>query len=102
MDLQLQGKRALVTGSTLGIGRAIAEALINEGAEVIVTSRDKSRVEATVAELAQHGKVTGIDADCSTEDGINQLTGIAGTAGDIDILVNNVGYFKYFFLARLM
>ena len=94
MDLQLQGKRALITGSTLGIGRAIAKALIQEGAEVIVTSRDKSRVEATVAELAQHGKVSGIEADCATAEGISQLIEFANNAGNIDILVNNVGYFE--------
>ncbi|MEK9660484.1 MAG: SDR family NAD(P)-dependent oxidoreductase, partial [Alphaproteobacteria bacterium] len=51
MDLQLAGKRALVTGSTLGIGRAIAEALAAEGAHVIVNGRDAGRVEQAVADL---------------------------------------------------
>ena len=59
MDLNLAGKRALVTGSSLGIGRAIAEALLAEGASVIVNSRDKGRVDQAVAELSPRGEVCG-------------------------------------------
>jgi NAD(P)-dependent dehydrogenase (short-subunit alcohol dehydrogenase family) len=52
MDLQLEGKRALITGSTAGIGYAIAEALVQEGASVIVNGRTKERVERAVENCA--------------------------------------------------
>ena len=61
MDLQLKGKRALVTGSTAGIGYAIAEALLKEGATVIVNGRTQQRVDAAIAKLG--GSVEGVAAD---------------------------------------
>jgi NAD(P)-dependent dehydrogenase (short-subunit alcohol dehydrogenase family) len=97
MDLELQGKRALVTGSTLGIGRAIAEALAAEGASVIVNSRDADRVAAAVADIA--GDVSGLAADLSTAAGAAALADFAAQQGPVDILVNNAGTFtvKEFF-----
>jgi NAD(P)-dependent dehydrogenase (short-subunit alcohol dehydrogenase family) len=93
MDLELSGKRALVTGSTLGIGRAIAEALLKEGAEVVINGRDDARVSKVASELAALGKVSGVTADLSTAGGANTLIKRATEPGPIDILVNNAGYF---------
>ena len=99
MDLNLSGKRALVTGSTLGIGRAIAGALLAEGASVIVNGRDRGRVDQAVAEMAPGGDVSGCAADLSTADGAAQLVAFAQDRGPVDILVNNAGTFtvKEFF-----
>ena len=59
MDLQLAGKRALVTGGSRGIGRAIAQALLDEGARVIIAARDGDTVQKTVDALAAAGEVHG-------------------------------------------
>ncbi len=94
MDLELAGKRALVTGSTLGIGRAIAEALLREGASVVINGRDTSRVASVTDELKKlgdaQGDVTGVAADLATAEGAATLI---EQAGSIDILINNAGYF---------
>jgi NAD(P)-dependent dehydrogenase (short-subunit alcohol dehydrogenase family) len=95
MDLQLDGKRALVSGSTAGIGLAIAIGLAKEGASVIVNGRTQSRVDEAVAKVKGHAAnrdaVTGVAADLSTEDGAKKLFGIFP---DVDILVNNLGIFE--------
>ncbi|MCU1273097.1 MAG: short chain dehydrogenase family protein, partial [Bryobacterales bacterium] len=67
MDLQLKGKRALVTGSTAGIGYAIAEALLREGAVVIVNGRTAARVDQAIAKLG--GRAEGLAADLGTAEG---------------------------------
>jgi NAD(P)-dependent dehydrogenase (short-subunit alcohol dehydrogenase family) len=99
MDLNLSGKRALVSGSTLGIGRAIAAALLAEGASVIVNSRDQGRVDQAVGDMSRHGNVSGCAADLATADGAAALIDFANSQGPIDILVNNAGTFtvKEFF-----
>jgi len=99
MDLQLSGKRALVTGSTLGIGRAIAEGLLAEGANVIINGRDAGRVEQAITEMSARGHVRGCAADLSTTYGASELAAFAQSQGQIDILVNNAGTFtvKEFF-----
>ena len=74
MDLNLSGKRALVTGSTLGIGRAIADTLLAEGASVIVNSRNEGRVEQAIADMSANGEVSGLAADLSTADGAAAFT----------------------------
>ena len=89
MNLQLEGKRALVTGSTAGIGFAIAEALVNEGASVIVNGRTQKRVDEAIAKLK--GKVEGIAADLGTADGAAK---VAERFPNVDILVNNLGIFE--------
>jgi len=89
MNLQLEGKRALVTGSTAGIGLAIAEALANEGASVIVNGRTQKRVDDAVAKLK--GKVEGIAADLGTAEGAAK---VATRYPEIDVLVNNLGIFE--------
>jgi NAD(P)-dependent dehydrogenase (short-subunit alcohol dehydrogenase family) len=80
---------ALVTGSTQGIGRAIARAFADAGATVVVNGRDAERVDATAREL--RGAV-GIPADLSTEDGCEALvSGTLAACGRVDVLVNNAG-----------
>jgi hypothetical protein len=93
MDLQLKGKRALISGSTAGIGYAIAHALAKEGAHVIVNGRSQPRVEQAVAKLKNAGanQVEGFAADLGTSDGVNQLT---ARYPEVEILVNNAGIFE--------
>jgi NAD(P)-dependent dehydrogenase (short-subunit alcohol dehydrogenase family) len=94
MDLQIRGRRALVTGSTLGIGFATARLLAMEGAAVIVNGRTPARVEATVAAIAAaapDAEVRGIAADLATADGCRS---VIEQAPNLDILVNNVGIFE--------
>lgn len=94
MDLGLKGKRALVTGSTAGIGLAAARALVREGAVVTVNGRTEPRVRAAIAELkglAPEAQVNGVAADLSTAEGAAKVT---AEVGDIDILVNNMGIFE--------
>ena len=89
MDLQLRGKRALVTGSTRGIGFAIAEALAGEGAAVIVNGRDADRTRAAGERLRE--RVPGADVAALPGD-VADPAGIADLA-EVDILVNNAGLF---------
>jgi NAD(P)-dependent dehydrogenase (short-subunit alcohol dehydrogenase family) len=89
MDLQLKGKTALVTGSTAGIGLAIAQSLAHEGAKVIVNGRTQERVDKALAKLPS-GAV-GLAADLGTADGVAAAIGRFPT---IDILVNNLGIFE--------
>ena len=65
----IEGRTALVTGGTSGIGRMIAEGFIRAGARVLVASRKADAVEATVAELSQYGEIEGTTANLSTEEG---------------------------------
>jgi NAD(P)-dependent dehydrogenase (short-subunit alcohol dehydrogenase family) len=99
MNLQLEGKRALISGSTLGIGRAIADALAAEGVQVIINGRDAARVEQAVREMGGGPKVSGCAADLSTAQGADLLVQFALGTGPVDILVNNAGMFtvKEFF-----
>ncbi|WP_071287493.1 SDR family NAD(P)-dependent oxidoreductase [Mycolicibacterium llatzerense] len=92
MHIDLTGKTALVTGSTQGIGLAIAEGLGASGARVAVNGRSEERVQAAVAELTGKGlaHVVGVAADLTTADGVAQLT---QQLPDVDILVNNLGIF---------
>ena len=94
MDLGIKGRLALVTGSTLGIGRAIAETLVSEGARVIVNGRSKKTVEETVAALSRRGEAHGIAADLMTAQGARAVAEGAEKIGPVDILVNNVGFFE--------
>jgi len=94
MDLGIRDKLALVTGSTLGIGRAIAGALLDEGARVIVNGRNDATVREAVTRLSRRGVAHGVAADLSTADGALTLIDGIRQLGTVDILVNNVGYFE--------
>ena len=91
VKLDLSGKRALVTGSTAGIGFAIAQGLARAGAEVIVNGRTERRVELAVAALLKDGNVWGAAADVGTPEGCERLV---EQARHCDILVNNAGVFE--------
>jgi NAD(P)-dependent dehydrogenase (short-subunit alcohol dehydrogenase family) len=93
MDLQLEGKRALVSGSTAGIGYAIAEGLAKEGATVIVNGRTQQRVDQVLASLKKmgvRGKLEGLPADLGTASGVAAAT---QKFPELDILVNNLSIF---------
>jgi NAD(P)-dependent dehydrogenase (short-subunit alcohol dehydrogenase family) len=92
MDMQLTGKRALVTGSSAGIGEAIARALAAEGAVVIVHGRDAARAGAVADAIAAMGaRVDMALGDLSTDAGARSVADAALAGGPIDILVNNAG-----------
>lgn len=94
MDLQLYGKTALITGSTAGIGLAVAERLLAEGADVVINGRTQNRIDAALAKLKaadSRGKASGIAADFSDAASIRRLTELLP---EVDILINNVGIFE--------
>jgi len=94
MDFGLQGKRALVTGSTAGIGFAAAKAMASEGAQVTINGRTAARVNAAVARLHAElpdSSVTGVSADLGTAGGCEVMI---QQRPDLDILVNNMGIFE--------
>ncbi|MER7558114.1 SDR family NAD(P)-dependent oxidoreductase [Nocardioides sp. NPDC126508] len=94
MELGLAGKRAFVSGSTQGIGFAIARVLAAEGAAVVVNGRTAERVDEAVARLraaVPAADVTGIPADFADP---GQVRALLGSLGEVDILVNNVGVFE--------
>src|SRR5580700_1423 len=93
MDLQLTNKRALVTGSTSGIGAEIARMLAHEGVKVVVHGRDRARAQAVVADIEAKGDRADMAmGDLMTADGIEAVVKTTKHAlGGIDILVNNAG-----------
>lgn len=91
MNIDLTGRKAVVTGSTAGIGRAVAEGLARAGAAVVINGRGKERVDAVLCELRElypKGEFTGVSADLATPEGAAELF---ARVPDADILVNNVG-----------
>jgi 3-oxoacyl-[acyl-carrier protein] reductase len=95
VDLQLKGKRAVVTGSSSGIGEAIAKILAAEGASVVVHGRREAEAKRVAAEIgAAGGKAVVALGDLSTDAGADAVAKVANDAfGGVDILVNNAGAF---------
>jgi NAD(P)-dependent dehydrogenase (short-subunit alcohol dehydrogenase family) len=94
MDLQLTNRKALVTGSTAGIGFAIASLLAEEGASVVVNGRSQRRVEEAVQRIRKERKnaqVMGMAADLGAREGVDMLS---RELPAVDILVNNLGIFE--------
>jgi NAD(P)-dependent dehydrogenase (short-subunit alcohol dehydrogenase family) len=94
MNLQLDGKKTLVTGSTAGIGFAIARALAREGASVVITGRTQERVDNAIEDIRNEirdAKIAGFAVDLATPGGISKCIQAAPT---IDILVNNLGVYE--------
>ncbi|WP_022698475.1 SDR family NAD(P)-dependent oxidoreductase [Euryhalocaulis caribicus] len=93
MNIDLSGKTAFVSGSTKGIGRAIAAQLARQGAAVMINGRTQASVDTAVNELRdadENAEVFGVAADCSTAAGVEA---VLKAAPEVDILVNNVGFF---------
>ena len=90
MDLQLGGKRALITGGSKGIGRASAEVLADEGCDITLVARGAALLEQAAAAIRARRQVNVrvIPADLSSDETVRR---VAAEAGDIDILVNNAG-----------
>ena len=95
MDLQLSGKRALVTGSTSGIGEAIAKTLAAEGAKVVVHGRRQVEAERVVREIEAAGGTGALaTGDLASDEAAAEVVKAALVAfGGIDILINNAGEF---------
>jgi NAD(P)-dependent dehydrogenase (short-subunit alcohol dehydrogenase family) len=94
MHVDLSGLRALVTGSTKGIGRAVAETLAANGAEVVINGRNAADVERAIAQIrgtSPKARLVAAPGDAATARG---AAAIIKAAGDVDILVNNVGIFE--------
>ena len=95
----LEGRKALITGGTGGIGKAIAEAFLNAGADVIITSRSKEKAEACAEELGKKTpsgrNICGLELDLSVPESISGLLSVISTVpwigNGIDILINNAG-----------
>ena len=95
MNIDLMGLRALVTGSTSGIGKATARRLAECGAEVAINGRTGERVQATIAEIANAvpgAKLLAASGDIATPEGART---VIGAAGDVDILVNNAAWISF-------
>jgi NAD(P)-dependent dehydrogenase (short-subunit alcohol dehydrogenase family) len=89
MDLQLTGKRAIVTGGSAGIGLAVARRLAAEGVQVTIPGRNKKKLERVLASI--EGTVHGIEADLGTREGAEALI---AQVTETDILVNNLGIYE--------
>jgi len=88
----LQGRTALVTGGSRGIGRMIAAGFLAQGAKVYISSRKAADCDVTAKELSAHGECISLPADVSTLDGVNALVAaFSARESVLDILVNNAG-----------
>jgi 3-oxoacyl-[acyl-carrier protein] reductase len=96
MDLKLAGKRALVTGSSAGLGEAIAKLLAAEGVAVIIHGRDDNRTKAVAHAIRTAGGCAEIAlGDLGTDAGADAVTSAALAGGAVDILVNNAGAYHH-------
>ena len=94
MDLQLTGKRAFISGSTQGIGYAIARALLGEGASVVINGRIAGRAQDAVRQLEAEVPGAVVSALVADFEDPTQVRGLLDDLGEVDILVNNVGVFE--------
>ncbi len=94
MDLKLAGKLALVTGSTAGIGKGIAKALLQEGAVVFVNGRSEKTAGAVVAELSAFGDCRPAVGDVTTAEGAQAVIDAVDAAGPLEVLAGNMGTYK--------
>ena len=92
MHLGLHGKVAVVTGASRGIGKAVAQALLQEGCSVAICSRNAARLETAVSELSATGPIFGLSTDVTDESAVQRfIDAVLKKFGRIDILVNNAG-----------
>jgi NAD(P)-dependent dehydrogenase (short-subunit alcohol dehydrogenase family) len=94
MDLKLNNKRALVSGSARGIGRAIALKLVEEGAMVIINGRSEASVSAALAEIKQSCPMAHIDGFVGNLADVTDIARLTSRYAAVDILVNNLGIFE--------
>ena len=90
MDLQLTGKRSIVTGGSAGIGLAVAKTLAQEGVEVVIPGRNKAKLDQAIAYIGSK-KVRGLVADVATAEGAQK---VIREVPETDILVNNLGIYE--------
>jgi 3-oxoacyl-[acyl-carrier protein] reductase len=96
MDLKLLGKRALVTGSSAGLGEATATLLAEEGVEVVVHGRNEGRANAVAEAIRAKGSRADVAiGDLATDSGADAVATAATAGGAIDILVNNAGSYEH-------
>ena len=93
MSGKLNGKIAVITGASRGLGKAMARALAAEGARIALVARDRERLEAVAAEIAAaNGQAIVVPADVTSEDQVRRIEReIAARFGQVDILINNAG-----------
>src|SRR5262245_66280720 len=92
MQLGLSGKVAVVTGASRGIGKAVAQVLLDEGCILAICSRNAAQLDAAVAELSKKGTVLGVPTDVVDENAVKKfIDTVVQKFGRIDILVNNAG-----------
>ena len=90
MDLGLAGKKAIISGGSRGIGRAVAKRLLVEGASVAFFARNQEGIDATVEDLRQYGRILGQSVDAGDFQAVGQwVDAAARDLGGIDIIVNN-------------
>ena len=96
MDLQLAGKRALITGSSGGLGEAIAKLLAEEGVAVVIHGRDEARATAVSAAIVKQGGSADVAiGDLASDEGADLVAEKALAGGVVDILVNNAGAYEH-------
>jgi 3-oxoacyl-[acyl-carrier protein] reductase len=94
MNLELKGKRAVITGGSVGIGLAVARSLASEGVDTVLIARDRARVEREASEIAGAfgARSLGISADVSRKEDVDAAAARIGEFFDgVDILINNAG-----------
>lgn len=96
MNLELTGKRALVTGASAGLGEATARLLAAEGATVVVHGRDKERANRVAGEIREAGRTaTTVVGDLADDEAAAEVARAASADGAVDILVNNAGFYRH-------